>query len=87
MPCEILLSDFFLSDKCSIKFSCFLRYLVVKKVGAQKHFNTLYPPGDYMGLHHNADVLGRNKYLLGLKPVKVFLDTKDIFQDHHLDLL
>ena len=39
-----------------------------------------------MGLHHNADVLGRNKYLLGLKPVKVFLDTKDIFQDHHLDL-
>ena len=40
-----------------------------------------------MGLHHNADVLGRNKYLLGLKQVKVFLDTKDIFQDHHLDLL
>jgi len=40
-----------------------------------------------MGLHHNADDLGRNKYLLGLKPVKVFLDTKDIFQDHHQDLL
>ena len=86
MPCEILLSDFFLSDKCSIKFSYLLRSLVVKKVGARKHFNTRYPPGDYMGLHHNTDVLGRKKYLLGLKPVKVFLDIKDIYQDHHLDL-